>query len=354
MTNPWYAILCLRLDNTRQTAIPQIDEQRKYLGGDGEHSVLVKGLDYALLEQNKAKAAALSGVEDDEALEQAFLGVDEGTSADTVEAVSQQKKKSRQELIRELKEKRGEDKPAESKAADAGIEEAKKAGKFKPIGFKPIGGDSGERKRKKEGDEKKKKKKRKVEEVKSEPTKTSGSAQSFVPPAQAAPPEKATQPEPEPEPLDPDFDIFAGVEEYAGEIGDGDDDDEHPGVEGSGESQQGADQQKVGWFDKPRSPTPPKEPTPPPAKETSETKVGEVEEEPVPMRLAPLASSLSAKDILAVDEAAAREEKRKARKEKKKKKAELGAEAKANRDYQKCVSSLCQLNVGGTHLNPAG
>jgi IK cytokine len=119
------------------------------------------------LEQNKAKAATVSNVEDDEALEQAFLGVDGGASVDAVETAPQPKKKSRQDLIRELKEKHGQAKPAEDNAADTGIEEAKKVGKFKPIGFKPIGGDSEGKKRKKEkeGGEKKKKK-RKVEEIK--------------------------------------------------------------------------------------------------------------------------------------------------------------------------------------------
>ena len=50
-----------------------LEEQRKYLGGDADHTVLVKGLDFALLEQNRAKVAAEQGVEDDDALEQVFL-----------------------------------------------------------------------------------------------------------------------------------------------------------------------------------------------------------------------------------------------------------------------------------------
>ncbi|KAF9785182.1 RED-like protein N-terminal region-domain-containing protein [Thelephora terrestris] len=316
-----------------------IDEQRQYLGGDSEHSVLVKGLDFALLEQNKAKVAAVSSVEDDEALEQAFLGVDGGASADAVESASQPKKKSREDLIRELKEKRGQDKLAENKVVDAGIEEAKKAGKFKPIGFKPIGGNSEGKKRKKEkeGGEKKKKK-RKVEELKDKPAEASGSVQPSASPLPATLLRK--EKEPDPEPTDLDFDIFAGVEEYTGEIEDeSEDEDKRPGVEGSQEPWQDVDPpRKGGWFDEPKSPTPPpKEPTPPPAKEPSEPKE-EVEEEPVPMRLAPLASSMSAKDILAVDEAAAKEEKRKARKEKKKKQVELNAQEKVNRDYQKLMA----------------
>jgi IK cytokine len=159
---------------------------------------------------------------------------------------------------------------------------------------------------------------------------------------------KGKNPEPEPEPLDPDFDIFAGVDEYACEIeDDSENEDKRPGAEGSQETQQDADLPRKGWFSQVKSPSPPpKEPTPPPAEEPSESKAEDAEDEPVPMRLAPLASSMSARDILAIDEAAAREEKRKARKEKKKKKAELNTEAKVNRDYQKCVLSFLILWSG--------
>lgn len=309
------------------------------------------------MEQNKAKAAATSGVEDDAALEQAFLGVDEDISTDTVETAPQSKKKSRQDLIRQLKEKREQGKPGENKAADAGIEEAKRVGKFKPIGFKPIGGDSGGKKRKKEreGGEKKKKK-RKVEEVKDKPIETTGLKEPLAPPAPAALPEKGKQPapEPDPEPLDPEFDIFAGVGEYAGEIEDDEDEDKHPIVEDTQEALPEVDQPRRGWFDEPKSPTPPpKEPTPPPAEEPSETKDEEAEES-VPMSLAPLASSMSVKDILAIDEAAVKEEKRKARKEKKKKKAELSAEGKVNREYQRYVLCFLVLGIWEIHFNFAG
>ena len=316
----------------------QVDEQRKYLGGDSEHSVLVKGLDFALLEQNKAKATATSNVEDDEALEQAFLGLDGDDSADIVGTAPQPKKKSRQDLIRELKQERRQE-PTENTVADAGIKEAKKAGKFKPIGFKPIGGDSVGKKRKKEKDGgEKKKKKRKVEEVEDKPAEASSSTQPSVTvtPVALTEQRKELTPEPEHESLDPEFDIFAGVEEYAGEIEDNEDGDEHPAAEGTQESLEEVDQPRRGWFDEQKSPTPPlREPTPPPTKEQSRTRDEEAEEEQAPMRLAPLASSASVRDILAVDDAAAREEKRKARKEKKKKKAELSAEGKINRDYQK-------------------
>jgi IK cytokine len=309
------------------------------------------------LEQNKAKAAVVSNVEDDEALEQAFLGIDEGDSTEVVETVAQPKKKSRQDLIRELKEKRGQDKPVKDKATDAGLEEAKKAGKFKPIGFKPIGGDSEGKKRRKEkeGGEKKKKK-RKVEDAKDRPSEASSSTQPLATPAPATLPEEEEQsapaPAPEPEPLDPSFDIFAGVEEYTGEIGDDEDEDEHSAAEGLQESQPDVDQSRRGWFEGPKSPTPPKEPTPP-AEEPSEMKDEEMEEQ-APARLAPLASSMSVKDILAIDDAVAKEQKRKARKEKKKKNAELNPEGKANRDYQKWVPSFLVPCMWDIHLGFAG
>lgn len=278
--------------------------------------------------------------------------MDVGASADTIESAAEPKKKSRQDLIRELKEKREQDGSVENKAVDAGIEEAKKAGKFKPVGFKPIGGEPEGKKRKKEKEGvEKKKKKRKVNEGKDKPAEASDPTQSSAPPLPAILPEKVKQSETET--LDPDFDIFAGVEEYTGDIEDNSaDEGQRPGEEGLQESQQDVGRQrKGGWLDEPKSPTPPaKEPTPPPTKESSEGKVKEVEEEPPLMRLVPLASSMSVKDILAIDDAVVKEEKRKARKEKKKKKAELNPEAKVNRDYQKCVLSLLALCVKEVHL----
>ncbi|KAH7926037.1 hypothetical protein BV22DRAFT_389638 [Leucogyrophana mollusca] len=145
-----------------------VDEQRRYLGGDSEHSILVKGLDMALLEQNKARAVA--STDDDETLEQAFIQV---TSEPTVS-----KKRTREDIIRELKEKRqiGAGPQAATSVAKAPedearvLEEAKKAGKFRPIGFKPIGSQKdakGKKKRAKEGDKdgERKKKRRKEEHI---------------------------------------------------------------------------------------------------------------------------------------------------------------------------------------------
>ena len=119
----------------------QVEERRRYLGGDAAHTVLVKGLDFALLEQQRAKVSATDAAVDDEALEAVFNDAGDPSVQPTEEKITG-KKRTREELLRELKVKRakGEVAPA-SPVGDKAIEEAKKAGKFKPIGsgFKPIG-----------------------------------------------------------------------------------------------------------------------------------------------------------------------------------------------------------------------
>ena len=42
------------LIHIRSLPFLEVEEQRRYLGGDADHTVLVKGLDFALLEQQKA------------------------------------------------------------------------------------------------------------------------------------------------------------------------------------------------------------------------------------------------------------------------------------------------------------
>ncbi|RDB23518.1 Protein Red [Hypsizygus marmoreus] len=216
-----------------------LDQQRRYLGGDSDHSILVKGLDIALLEQNRARAAATS-TEDDDELEQAFQEV--ASSSKQPQAISSvPKKRTREDLIRELKEKRAQNgvsingianganesqqqKPAEYEARL--LEEAKKKGKFKPIGFKPIGAseEATKKKKVKEGkkDGERKKKKRKVETVEKDGETTARvnankkdttTGETLVSHAPAA---LAKQPEPQSEPFPDDFDIFADAGEYEG------------------------------------------------------------------------------------------------------------------------------------------
>ena len=141
--------------------------------------MLVKGLDFALLEQTRARVAEETAATEDVSLEQAFL-----------ESSTQPKKRTKEEILRELKSKRGAGAGAGSAStapteADKALEEAKKAGKFKPIGFKPVGsaaaGGEGKTKRKKkvkvgEAEEGGKKKKRKVAESANTADATSASA----------------------------------------------------------------------------------------------------------------------------------------------------------------------------------
>ncbi|KAG2128571.1 RED-like protein N-terminal region-domain-containing protein [Suillus clintonianus] len=310
-----------------------VDEQRQYLGGDSEHTILVKGLDVSLLEQNKARAAA--STEDDDTLEQAFL---EASSEPTA-----QNKRTREDIIRELKAKRnGEglqstDTTAEPPEAHD-LEKAKKAGKFKPIGFKPIGVQKDDKSNKKRSKEEstsrdKKRKKRKVEGKSGSPQPTN----TVPPPKVEHPPTSAAEfsqvDQRPPSPLDDDMDIFAGAGDYEGFAGDGDSDEDGLDSAHKTESEHGPNvvhpsseqARSRGWFGdehddegaiQPPAPTESATPQLPPSTHTPQ--VDEEEEES--LRLKPLESSAlpSIRDFLAMDAAAEKEDKRKARKEKRK------------------------------------
>jgi IK cytokine len=281
------------------------------------------------LEQNKARVTTASAGDDDESLEQAFRDATTGDNSTAPTPVIERKKKTREDFIRELKEKREKDGlAAEKKEID--IEEAKKAGKFRPIGFKPVGSqtseEKGTKKRKKERDGEKKQKKRKVQ---SESQPIPADAPPLEQPKEDVPPPPVSNQEQDPE---PDLDIFADAEEYTGLQIDEDEDDEETNNKEPEPEVSSAPKQN--WFDEPEEPSP--LPAPAPTKKLVEE---DEEEEQPPMRLIPLASSSvpSVKDILAMDQEAQKAEKRKARKEKRKEKKELTAEGKANRDYQKYV-----------------
>ncbi|KIJ65570.1 hypothetical protein HYDPIDRAFT_110689 [Hydnomerulius pinastri MD-312] len=324
-----------------------VEQQRKYLGGDSEHTILVKGLDMSLLEQNRARAA--DATEDDDTLEQAFM---EATSTPTA-TVAETKKRTREDIIRDLKAKRQNgdgDLAAESSANAArsaeeeklALEAAKKAGKFKPIGFKPIGQkEEKAKKRKAKGADVKegeKRKKRKVQSAPQESDIKAGAGEetrpALVEGLSSKVPEKL--PEHEPASLDGDFDIFAGAGDYEGFP----DDDESDGeidesklersTSAAKDSQSSAPpiQATGGWFDdsEPEVRSLPTDTVARPSASKSphrdiEMKPVEEEEEEV-IRLKPLESSAlpSIRDFLAMDDAAEKAEKRKARKEKKKKK----------------------------------
>ncbi|BEJ04475.1 hypothetical protein CcaverHIS641_0202920 [Cutaneotrichosporon cavernicola] len=72
----------------------KVEAQREYLGGDAEHSVLVKGLDYALLARRKAEieSETAAGMEDE--LEQLGQGI-KGKDSDKENAVEVNKEKKK-------------------------------------------------------------------------------------------------------------------------------------------------------------------------------------------------------------------------------------------------------------------
>ncbi|KIL69286.1 hypothetical protein M378DRAFT_176190 [Amanita muscaria Koide BX008] len=327
----------------------EMEEKRKYLGGDSDHSILVKGLDMALLEANKAKATALT--EDDDVLEKAFAEEDIVPEAETVT-----KKRTREDLLRELKEKRGEaqtpNNHTQQKTAEEDVkllEEAKKAGKFKPIGFKPITEEKPKKKKvkndAKEGERKKKKRKVEGQESSMIGQSAENDAQPSVVNASPAVPEarlmasmpKVKTPKPEPKPLPDDFNIFGDVGEYEEpDLGD-DEEEEHVdtkahGVKTNAEELATTIPQRWIAMDEDELPdessnhqqSPPHQsPRSPIRGAASFAPQEEDMEQEKAARLEPLASSSlpSIKDFLAMQGAAEEEEKRQKRKEKKKAKA---------------------------------
>lgn len=363
----------------------KVEEQRKYLGGDEKHTILVKGLDHSLLEQNKARAGAGESGDLDDALEQAFLA-SSSTSAPAPAAAAPvvPQKRTREDIIRELKEKRqtGEA-PSEStappqSASEVSIEVAKKQGKFKPIGA-PKEKEEKESGKKERGEKRKRRKVvaegqeggKKKEKGKGKEVAMAGSSTAVEPTASTAkseptakPPSPAPQPPPpaQEEAPDEDFDIFADVGEYEG-IDLGGSDDDADGNDGAarrpdlGKAAVVASDdppKKMNWFDDPPSPSPPPAVLPPilqPKPSAADDAVN-ANEDAGPMRLAPLEDSEipSIRELLEMDAEAEKEKKRKARKEKNKNKAEgkkLTQESKLNRDLQKCVSSCLMLVEAG-------
>jgi len=322
------------VDNEDRAAV---DEQRRYLGGDSDHSILVKGLDFALLEQNKARLASTSSKQDDEALEEVFAQKASTLSAPT------STKRSRADIIKELKEKRTNGGGSEQSKEEAVAEMPTNSSKFRPIGFKPIGTSTEEKvkkKKKKEGSEPKKKK-RKVEPSTvdgGEETGLKGVATSAPPSVERAASRSALTKPIEAEAAEDDLDIFADAGEYKGvEVGSDDDDDDdkesatghkrppHAGPSVASTADASAPSRR-GWFDNDAAESEPEpEPEVPPQKAPAEQptpipEAGVETEEEQLARLAPLTSSAipSIRDFLAMDEAVEKEEKRKARKEKRK------------------------------------
>ncbi|KAI0705234.1 RED-like protein N-terminal region-domain-containing protein [Cytidiella melzeri] len=338
-----------------------LEEQRRYLGGDSDHTVLVKGLDFALLEQNKARASTTT--EDDDTLEQAFI---EGSST----TATLPKKRTREEIVAELKNKRtkGDSQDAKSgTSGDAPLDEAKKAGKFKPIGFKPVGG--AEKVKKKLG-------KKAKSEGTNKKVKTTTTADEITAkePAPASENLTAKPADPQPPQMEEDFDIFAGAGEYTGlDLGDEEADEDSGAEPGAIVDDTRADAvdsiPRRKWFDTEDEPAPSTEPHQDRSKSQpvealshpigipDEPEEGEEPDEDTPIRLAPLASSAvpSIRDILAADQEEEKQEKRRARKEKKK--GNLSAAGKVDRDYQRLKAytekKVCAQTTYRTIINPS-
>ncbi|CAK5283116.1 unnamed protein product [Mycena citricolor] len=306
-TNDFAHVEAVLDDFEKRVGDSATDDQRRYLGGDGEHSVLVKGLDFALLEQNKAKAS--SSTVDDDSLEQAFVS----SASQPRPAVDG--KRTREEMLSVLKSKRAAAQPTE----------VIKDSKFKPIGFKPIGIVEEKKKTKKkrvkpDGElaTSKSKKKRKIQEIPDEVEPTA-----VVPNASVPQPPAVVE-----EDDDADLDIFAGVMEYQGlELDDDDDADVNPLPDRvAHEPEVESSVPPRTWFADEEKPAPPtalvveRQMSLPPADEMEED-----EEEDKPARLIPLASSAlpSIKEYLAMT---GEDGGKKGKGKKKKKKGKKGAD----------------------------
>ncbi|KAI6114865.1 RED-like protein N-terminal region-domain-containing protein [Pisolithus croceorrhizus] len=313
-----------------------IEEQRKYLGGDSQHTILVKGLDVSLLEQNKARVAAST---EDDVLEQAFV---EATTQ-----VTESKRRTREEIVRELKANRQNgqaDQPLLGSSVKTmeeerlALEAAKQSGKFRPIGFKPIGQEEKPKKRRIRNDKNGEKKRRKVDrdskQTGQEPDVGEEPRSPTVDNPPSAEERRELHREPHPEPLDEDFDIFVGAGDYQGIPDDDEDDSGHDGATHSvdlslkppEEPSHPTQPIKGGWFDdaeREHAPLPTIHVSVPKSPPEEKEKVAEEEQEG---RLKALESSAlpSIRDFLAMQEAAEKAEKRRARKEKKKKKKKGG------------------------------
>lgn len=103
-------------DFSRPDPLCQIEEQRKYLGGDAEHSILVKGLDFGLLAAKKAELEAKEGGKYEAELDDLLdggLGVEMKEDVRPIEIAS--KKRSRDEIMAELKGKKSKTSAVEAK-----------------------------------------------------------------------------------------------------------------------------------------------------------------------------------------------------------------------------------------------
>ncbi|SPO25799.1 uncharacterized protein UTRI_03164 [Ustilago trichophora] len=133
-------IAAAETEEERQTLRDQISS----VGGDAKYSVLVKGLDWALLAQNKAKIAKENGDGvgadgEERDLESAYQESKIGSSGDDgAEGNVTADKRSKEDIMEAIKRRR-EGKTSSSTSLDQAAKSS-----FRPIGFKPIGGPAQE------------------------------------------------------------------------------------------------------------------------------------------------------------------------------------------------------------------
>ncbi|KAH8927048.1 hypothetical protein BT69DRAFT_1347572 [Atractiella rhizophila] len=315
-----------------------LEQQRQYLGGDAEHTVLVKGLDFALLERNKALMMNDGETEMDDELEGVLQAPNEPSE-----------KKTKLQIIQELKAKRAEEE-------QQSLQRAKAQGLFKAVGKKE---EPAVKKKKRKGEkevdgtERKKKKRKVLEPEVADPTPIP--AQEPVAPTAAVKP--STKPEIDLEGFE-DADIFADATEWKPDFSDEEEEDapqkptvanpppeQEPDVphkyfddDAESDSEGGKEADEIKLPDWLTSKRPPPEEEKQPEKEYNPYSA---ESSSMVTRLEGLSSSMpSIKELLSLDDAAERDEKRKARKDKfkgikSKEKKELTEAQKANRDFQK-------------------
>ncbi|GAA5825127.1 hypothetical protein JCM11251_006108 [Rhodosporidiobolus azoricus] len=220
-------------------------KQLAYLGGDAQHSILVKGLDMALLERMKHEQAKEADKDLDDVEGELDRALEAGPPDDTAKKVEEKagggkKKKTRDELLAEMKAMR-------SGGGAAGGAGAEKDSRFKPLGVTdkgkgkeaaaPLG--SGWKKvaaapAAGEPEKKLRKKKKKVFPAPASAAEASASnfAGSSSAPAAVTPklPSPAAPPPPPPadDDDDDDDDIFGGAGDYKGLDSDTDEDDSKP------------------------------------------------------------------------------------------------------------------------------
>ncbi|EGG05201.1 uncharacterized protein MELLADRAFT_88268 [Melampsora larici-populina 98AG31] len=150
-----------------------LEQQTKYLGGDERHTILVKGLDHALLERRKAELSIggqLGQVTDDD-LEAAFEETQRQEPNQLHDQLPSSKRKSsgkisqRDELLARLKSSRSN---VSSSVPDdlVVVEKLKTVGKFKPIGsVEKTPSEIQEQERKERKKRKKEKKEKKLQKA---------------------------------------------------------------------------------------------------------------------------------------------------------------------------------------------